>query len=116
MQLVTRSKKSKEKGKRWQRLTLPRSHPRSTISAHELNFRVRDGAGWTLTAGATNTCPFFPALLSGFILMASSHHQTISSADIPTALTLGVFSLTLTRSLAQEHPPPRITWVTALDH
>lgn len=42
---------------RWQRLTLPRSHPRSTISARELNCRVRDGAGWTLTADATNT-PF----------------------------------------------------------
>jgi hypothetical protein len=40
---------------RWQRRTLPRSHPRSTIRARELNCRVRDGAGWTLTALATNT-------------------------------------------------------------
>ena len=39
----------------WQRLTLPPSHPGSTISAGELNCRVRDGTGWTLTALATNT-------------------------------------------------------------
>ena len=39
---------------RWQRRTLPHSYPCSTICAGELNFRVRDGTGWTLTALATN--------------------------------------------------------------
>ena len=43
----------------WQRLTLPPSHPGSTISARELNDRVRDGTGWTLTALATNTRALF---------------------------------------------------------
>ena len=46
--------RNREQG-RWQRRTLPRSHPRSTIRARELNCRVRDGTGWTLTALATNT-------------------------------------------------------------
>ncbi len=35
------------------RPTLPRSLPRSTIGAEELNFRVRDGSGCTLLAIAT---------------------------------------------------------------
>ena len=48
-----RGEEEKEEG--WQRLTLPPSHPGSTISARELNDRVRDGTGWTLTALATNT-------------------------------------------------------------
>ena len=39
----------------WQRLTLPPSPPGSTISAGELNCRVRDGSGCTLTAHATNS-------------------------------------------------------------
>jgi hypothetical protein len=39
----------------WQRRTLPPSYPGSTIRAGELNCRVRDGTGWTLTALATNT-------------------------------------------------------------
>lgn len=39
----------------WQRRTLPHGDPCSTIRAGELNDRVRDGAGWTLTALATNT-------------------------------------------------------------
>ena len=39
----------------WQRPTLPRRYQRSTIGARELNCRVRDGTGWTLTALATNT-------------------------------------------------------------
>ena len=39
----------------WQRRTLPPRLQGSTIRAHELNDRVRDGAGWTLMALATNT-------------------------------------------------------------
>ena len=35
------------------RSTLPRSHPRSTIDAKELNFRVRDGIGCGLFANIT---------------------------------------------------------------
>ena len=35
------------------RSTLPRSHPRSTIDAEELNFRVRDGIGCGLLAVVT---------------------------------------------------------------
>jgi hypothetical protein len=37
------------------RPTLPRSPPRSTIGAEELNFRVRDGNGCDLFAIATET-------------------------------------------------------------
>jgi hypothetical protein len=36
-----------------QRPTLPHSRPCSTIGARELNFRVRDGNGWNLSAIAT---------------------------------------------------------------
>ena len=42
-----RAKKSRR------RSTLPRSHPRSTIDAKELNFRVRDGIGCGLFANIT---------------------------------------------------------------
>ena len=38
----------------WRRLTLPQDLSCSTISAEELNFRVRDGIGWTLFAITTN--------------------------------------------------------------
>ena len=38
----------------WQRSTLPHSLPCSTIDAGGLNFRVRDGIGWTPSALATN--------------------------------------------------------------
>ena len=55
------------KGSR-RRPTLPRSSPRSTIGAEELNFRVRDGNGCFLLAIATenyikvkNTGSTFPA-------------------------------------------------------
>ena len=44
---------------RWQRRTLPPRYQGSTIRAGELNFRVRDVAGWTLAAPTTN----FPASL-----------------------------------------------------
>ena len=43
----------KKRKKSRQRPTLPRSHPRSTIGARELNFRVRDGIGWDLSAIVT---------------------------------------------------------------
>ena len=33
--------------------TLPHSRPCSTIGARELNFRVRDGNGWVLSAITT---------------------------------------------------------------
>ena len=41
--------------KRWQRHTLPHRLQCSTICAHRLNFRVRDGTGWTPVALITNT-------------------------------------------------------------
>ena len=61
----------------WQRPTLPRGHPRSTIGARELNCRVRDGAGWTLTALATNT-PFFCVIrvFSGQLSVVSCQLKT----------------------------------------
>ena len=37
----------------WRRPTLPHSLPCSTIGAEELNFRVRNGYGWTLFAMVT---------------------------------------------------------------
>jgi hypothetical protein len=55
VQLIRLSERTKQKNGGWQRPTLPRSHPRSTIGARALNCRVRDGAGWTRTALATNT-------------------------------------------------------------
>jgi hydroxymethylpyrimidine/phosphomethylpyrimidine kinase len=38
----------------WQWPTLPGGYPPSTISAGELNYRVRDGTGCTLAALITN--------------------------------------------------------------
>lgn len=38
----------------WRRRTLPHSYPCSTLRAGRLNDRVRDGAGCTPAAGATN--------------------------------------------------------------
>ena len=34
----------------------PASHPASIVGANELNFCVRDGNRWTLTAINTNSC------------------------------------------------------------
>ncbi len=39
--------------KRRRRPTLPHSHPCSTIGAEELNYRVRNGNGWSLFAMVT---------------------------------------------------------------
>ena len=36
----------------------PCSRPQSIVGASELNFRVRDGNGWTLTAINTNLLSF----------------------------------------------------------
>ena len=47
-----RSAQNEQKKSR-RRSTLPRSHPRSTIAAKELNFRVRDGIGCGLFANIT---------------------------------------------------------------
>ena|SRR5690606_18362104 len=60
-------------GKGWQRRTLPRGRPRSTIRARELNCRVRDGTGWTLTALATNARP----------RLASARCYAFLTTDIP---------------------------------
>ena len=38
----------------WHLLIFPGSFPPSIFSASELNFRVRDGNGWTLAAINTN--------------------------------------------------------------
>ena len=48
-----------KKGRRWQRHTLPHRYQCSTICAHELNCRVRNGTGCTLTALATNSLTTF---------------------------------------------------------
>ena len=46
--------KKKEKGNSWRRSTLTQGRPCTTIDAGGLNCRVRDGAGCTPTALATN--------------------------------------------------------------
>ncbi len=48
-----------------QRPTLPHSHPCSTIGAGELNFRVRDGNGWVLSAKVTEKLYFYLQLNQG---------------------------------------------------
>jgi hypothetical protein len=86
----------KEKGKnrsRWQRRTLPRGRPRSTIRAGELNCRVRDGAGWTLTALATNNTPALPSF-------SQVRYRCCFALCFPHACTH-----------APEYPPPRMTGV-----
>jgi hypothetical protein len=58
LRLCQQMQEKKERGEEeggWQRRTLPPRHQGSTIRARELNCRVRYGAGWTLTALATNT-------------------------------------------------------------
>src|SRR5687767_4435897 len=54
-----RKGRSGKKGRRWQRHTLPPRYQGSTICAHELNCRVRNGTGCTLTALATNNLHLF---------------------------------------------------------
>jgi hypothetical protein len=49
------AKDREKKEWRWQRRTLPPRYQGSTIRARELNCRVRDGSGCTLTALATNS-------------------------------------------------------------
>ena len=39
-------------------LIFPGSRPPSIVSVNELNYRVRDGNGWTLTAINTNLLSF----------------------------------------------------------
>ena len=51
---TTREDAGKNRG--WQRPTLPRGRPRSTIGAGRLNFRVRNVTGCTPAAIATNPC------------------------------------------------------------
>ena len=43
----------------------PCSHPQSIVGANELNFCVRDGNRWTLTAINTNSCGWLsPSFMS----------------------------------------------------
>jgi hypothetical protein len=55
----------------WRRSTLPHSLPCSTIDAKELNFRVRDGNGWSLFAIATRLKWLDPELLIAVCLYLS---------------------------------------------
>lgn len=59
-------KRAKRKKWGWQPRTLPRHLQRSTIRACGLNFRVRDVAGWTPAALATNITPV-SSLYSGLL-------------------------------------------------
>src|SRR5690606_15923652 len=65
-------RKKRKEGKRssWQRRTLPHRVQCSTIRAHGLNCRVRDGAGWTPMALATNK-----NLHSPYAFIHLVHHQ-----------------------------------------
>ena len=56
----------------WQRPTLPRSLPRSTIGAKELNFRVRDGNG----------CDLFAITAENLIYDSNSHIGYIIEGSI----------------------------------
>ena len=78
------SKKEREerrKGRGWQRLTLPHRYQCSTISACGLNDRVRNGAGCTPTALATNThlhvsySPLFLVICFRRICLTHTHFQ-----------------------------------------
>ena len=92
----------------WQRLTLPPSYPGSTISAGELNCRVRDGTGWTLTALATNTHTRFSLLVFSLVqqpqtwLTPSAGHALIFTAVLPHR-----FSLTSAHFPASQGQSPR---------
>ena len=74
----------------WQRPTLPHRYQCSTIGARELNCRVRDGAGWTLTALATNNaCPCLlsplptPPYRLGFRLLSPQRICLVQAAFSP---------------------------------
>ncbi len=86
-----RAKREREEQCRWQRRTLPRGRPRSTIRAGELNCRVRDGAGWTLTALATNN-PVLPSfsLVIYRCCRASSHTLVLHAPEYPPPRMTGV--------------------------
>jgi hypothetical protein len=59
----------------WQRRTLPHRVQCSTIRAHGLNCRVRDGAGWTPMALATNKT-FVHTSSSAHSCFQLVHHQS----------------------------------------
>jgi hypothetical protein len=75
-----------EKRLSWQRRTLPHRVQCSTIRAHGLNCRVRDGAGWTPMALATNKTfvRTSSALTLVFNWFITNPHTTLScSTNIP---------------------------------
>ena len=77
-------REEKEERVGWQRRTLPHRVQCSTIRAHGLNDRVRDGTGWTPTALATNTT-HFPQFSPGFINnhMHATNVSCITKAPTP---------------------------------
>src|SRR5690554_6950367 len=77
----------------WQRRTLPHRHQCSTIRAHGLNYRVRDGAGWTPMALATN-------------LHALQHHSPPHTLSV---FTTSRGSTTHIATFTPEHPLLRTT-------
>ena len=89
----------------WQRLTLPPSYPGSTISAGELNFRVRDGTGWTLTASATNTLT--PSLLVYSHSVQQSQTLLFTSVSQERLLLFICFPRQNTRFPASHSQSPR---------
>ena len=106
-------KREREEQCRWQRRTLPRGRPRSTIRAGELNCRVRDGAGWTLTALATNNCRsplFLTSLLYRCRSRFASHTLAYSRFQVPSSPNdrgqASTVSTGWLRTLLRFHLPP----------
>ena len=70
------------------RSTLPRSHPRSTIDAKELNFRVRDGIGCGLFAVITGKIE--EAIKSHVRWATSGRRINVSQAVLPDRFGLSL--------------------------
>ena len=62
----------------WHLLIFPGSCPPSIFSASELNFRVRNGNGWTLTAINTNYVSCHKALyIKQYALFNTKYEKTL---------------------------------------
>src|SRR5690606_13579206 len=79
-------RKKRKEGKRssWQRRTLPHRVQCSTIRAHGLNCRVRDGAGWTPMALATNKNLHSPYAFIHLVHSPATHHHHYSKHPVST--------------------------------
>ena len=85
----------------WQRPTLPQRHHCSTISAEELNDRVRDGIGWVLFAITTSKlwCCVLPAL-SGPSAAGGRRENRTGQCLLSTSVTIFVKRWANTRHLS----------------